>query len=84
MSSFFPRCYDLADLKQSADFLNDFYQTACFSIIKIVATHLTTKNDKLLSFYNEYMSKVAEYSDPWVFKMKFKNMCISMDNPKRN
>jgi hypothetical protein len=39
ISELFPRCYDLSDLKQAADFVNDFNQTACLSIIKIMTAH---------------------------------------------
>ena len=58
ISSFFPRCYDLADLKQAADFYSDFNQTACLSVIKIVAETLVQRNPQLEKLFSEYTDKI--------------------------
>ena len=53
ISSFFPRCYDLSDAKQAEHFVNDFNQTAIFSVIKMYATELI-KDVQVSVLYNEY------------------------------
>lgn len=79
ISEFFPRCYDLADTKQIADFINDFNQTVCLSIITIIAKHLINKNPNLKSLYLEFQSKVAQFSIHKVYKAQFKQKCKGLD-----
>jgi hypothetical protein len=48
----------LADLKQAADFYSDFNQTACLSVIKIVAETLVQRNPQLEKLFSVYTDKI--------------------------
>jgi len=43
-SNFFPRCYDLSDLKQTNEFVADFNQTAVISILKLLSNSIERIN----------------------------------------
>ena len=66
MSEFFPRCYDLSDLKQADSFREDFHQTAILSIIKIFALKFL-KDELIVRLCAEYDRK-KEFDCPKVFK----------------
>jgi hypothetical protein len=61
VSEFFPRCYDLADLKQLADFEKDFNQTLYISILIILAKQFTA-DPKVISLYEEYSAKLVTFA----------------------
>jgi hypothetical protein len=83
ISAMFPRCYDLSDLKQASDFVNDFNQTAVLSIVKIFANHYLETNSQIAPLVELY-KRASQFQNPKVFKKKFKTHCnrIDLDSKK--
>jgi len=77
VSTFFPRCYDLSDSKQAADFLQDFNQTAILSLLKLVYQAYST--EELNNLTTEYITKKKSFATPTTFLRQFQSKCKKMD-----
>lgn len=59
-NNFFPRCYDLSDKNEHADFIEDFKTNKAISILKKVKNQLDgIKDDNAHSIYKEEVIKLA-------------------------
>ena len=80
ISSLFPRCYDLSDLKQGEQFVNDFNQTAILNIIKIMALHFMVSKKRDLAVLFEMHGRKKDYANPKnAFNRKFRRKCTEID-----
>lgn len=75
VSSFFPRCYDLADTKQIQEFVTDFNQTCCMAIITLSVKSFVGRGPELKELMLEYEQKIGLFAQPRVFKLQFKQKC---------